>query len=215
MKQIQYYAAIIIIIANIIPNASAQRRSGSHQRGFDYELRGGLNFCQIDGDASGGYSKIGYHAGVATSMPLNDEGRIRFQVGVGLTQKGSHISNNSLDRHISLLYVEVPLMLVYDFMESRNIRLGVGMAPAILAKANVTTYGSYDQLQSDNYKNLDLLPLCLSLRYRITEHLAVDLRGNSSMLNIAIENGSGTYRILRSNKGQFNHLFQLGITYCM
>ena len=31
------------------------------------------------------------------------------------------------------------------------------------------------------------------------------------MLNIAKENGSGTYRISRANKGQFNRLIQAGI----
>ena len=193
--------------------ATAQR---GHHRGsdreFDLELRGGLNMCQIDGDASGNYNKMGFHAAVASSFPLSDDDRLRFAVEIGLTQKGSRIAGNALDRHISLLYVEVPLMLAYDLTESRALRLAAGLAPAILAKSNVTTDGSYDPLQSDNYKRLDALPVVLSLRYRFTNHLGADLRFYNSMLNMAIENGSGTYRIFRSNKGQFNRLLQVGLT---
>lgn len=191
---------------------NAQHRRNTHSRQFDLEVRGGINMCQIDGDASGNYNKIGFHGGVNTSFPISDNDRWRLLVEIGLTQKGSRIQSSSLDRHINLLYVEIPIMLAYDMLENKQLRFGAGIAPAILAKANVTTDGTYDYLQSDNYKSLDALPVCVSLRYRITGHIGVDVRYYNSMLNTAKENGSGTYRIFRSNKGQFNRLIQAGIT---
>ena len=203
---------LILILLTAANTSEAQKRRGAHSRVFDLELRGGLNFCQIDGDASGGYNKIGYHGGINTSFALSDDANWRFVVELGLTQKGSHINNSSLNRQISLLYVEVPLMLAYDLTDSKQLRIAAGVAPAILAKAKVNTDGAYDALHSDNYKRLDALPVCVSLRYRFSEHIGADLRYYNSMLNIAKENGSGTYRISRNNKGQFNNLLQAGLT---
>ncbi|MBP5190141.1 MAG: PorT family protein [Bacteroidales bacterium] len=211
MKKI-VYLLLAVTMLTVSNNAEAQHRKRSHSRVFDLELRGGVNFCQIDGDAAGSYNKIGFHGGVNTSFPISDDGSFRFIVELGLTQKGSQINNSTLDRHINLFYVEVPLMLAYDFLEQKPLRLAAGIAPAILAKAKVTTDGSYDNLQSDNYKTLDPLPFCASLRYRFSEHIGVDVRYYNSMLNIAKENGSGTYRIFRSNKGQFSRLLQAGVT---
>ncbi|MBP5327690.1 MAG: PorT family protein [Bacteroidales bacterium] len=204
--------AIILLLAATIPATFAQSRRHSDSKAFDYEIRGGINLCQIDGDASGNYNKIGFHGSVGTSYPISDDSRCRFVVELGLSQKGSHISNSSLERNISLLYVEVPLMIAYDFGEQRALRFAAGIAPAILAKANVKTDGAYDALQSDNYKRLDALPICVSLRYRFTDHIGVDVRWYNSMLNIANENGSGTYRIFRSNKGQFSRLIHAGLS---
>jgi hypothetical protein len=205
-------SSIFIVFLLSFSTLSAQHRGKNSNRQFDLEMRAGANFCQIDGDESGNFNKIGFHASVGTSFPLSDDDRWRFVVELGLTQKGSRIDNNNIDRHISLTYVEVPLMVAYDFMERQQLRIAAGVAPAILAKSNVTTDGSHDQLQSDNYKRLDLLPLCISLRYRFTDTFGFDIRLYNSLLNIANENGTGTYRIFRSNKGQFNRLVQAGIT---
>ncbi len=205
-------SSIFIVFLLSFSTLSAQHRGKNSNRQFDLEMRAGANFCQIDGDESGNFNKIGFHASVGTSFPLSDDDRWRFVVELGLTQKGSRIDNNNIDRHISLTYVEVPLMVAYDFMERQQLRIAAGVAPAILAKSNVKTDGSHDQLQSDNYKRLDLLPLCISLRYRFTDTFGFDIRLYNSLLNIANENGTGTYRIFRSNKGQFNRLIQAGLT---
>ena len=203
---------LLIAITALFAVSHAQRRGSSNNDGFDYELRAGANFCQIDGDASGHYNKLGFHAGVGTSMPVSDDGRWRFCVEVALSQKGSRIVNSSMDRNISIFYVEVPLMVAYDFLDSRRLRIAAGVAPAILAKANVTTDKTLDNAQSNNYKRFDILPLMASLRYRLTDHIGFDFRYCNSMINTAKDNGSGTYRIFRNNKGQFNRLLQAGIT---
>lgn len=202
----------LFLVLSAVNDMQAQRRGKSRSSGFDYQLRGGLNFCQIDGDASGNYNKVGFHAGVGTSMPLSDNDRLRLCVEIGLTQKGSRIANSHIDRNISLLYVEVPIMAAYDFLDSRKLRVAAGVAPAILAKAKVTTDKSFDRLQSENYKRFDALPVVASIRYCLTDNFGVDLRYYNSILNIAKENGSGVYRIFRDNKGQFNRLIQAGIT---
>ena len=205
------YTAILLLALALLPAAQAQsRKRQSHNRVFDLQVRAGLNFCQIDGDASGNYNKLGGHAALNSSFPLGDGGW-RFLVELGLTQKGARINNASLDRSISLLYVELPLMLAYDLMEGK-LRLGAGVAPAILAHASVKTDGANDELQAQNYKRLDALPVCLSAALRLNQRLGLDLHWYNSLLNTVVENGTGTYRIWRSNKGQFNRLLQLGLT---
>lgn len=207
------FILLFVLFSLFVMDAEAQHRRGKKDyNSFDYELRAGINLCQIDGDASGNYNKIGFHAGVGTSMPISNDGSWRFCVGLGLTQKGAHIVNSNLNRNISILYVEVPLMVAYDLLDNHKLRLAAGIAPAILAKANVTTDKADDLRQSNNYKRFDALPLTASIRYLITDNIGVDIRYFNSMINTAKENGSGTYRIIRSNKGQFNRLIQAGIT---
>ena len=203
---------LLTALLSAVTDSKAQRRGKSHASSFDYEIRGGINFSQIDGDGSGNYNKIGFHVGAGTSMPLSGDARWRLCVEVGLSQKGAHIVNDVFNRRISLLYVEVPLMLAYDFLDSRNLRVSAGLSPAILAAARVTDDKALNNSHSNNYKLIDALPLTAGVRYRITDHIGVDLRYCNSMLNIAKENGSGTYRISRANKGQFNRLIQAGIT---
>ena len=210
-KALQIILILSLLLGSTMPLQAQHSRKKNAGRQFDFELRGGVNFCQIDGDASGNYNKLGLHGGVNTSFPLNSDGNLRFLVEIGLTQKGSKIQNSSLDRTIALTYVEVPLMVAYDMLDSRSLRIAAGVAPAILAKANVTTDGSYDALQSNNYKRLDAFPVCVSVRYRINGNIGVDVRWYNSLLNTAIENNSGTYRIFHSNKGQFNRLIEAGI----
>ena len=124
--------AFILLCIILVPNAEAQnRKRKSHSNEFDLQFRAGLNFCQIDGDNSGNYNKLGFHGGVNTSFPIGDGGW-RFLVELGLTQKGSNINNDGFVRNISLLYVEVPLLLTYNLVDNR-LRLGAGIAPAILA----------------------------------------------------------------------------------
>ncbi len=200
---------LIIISILIISSAEAQRRGRSSE--FDLSLRAGINMCQIDGDKSGNYSQPGFHAGVNTSFPLGDSDEWRFLVEIGLSNKGSHVKQ--IDRHISLLYVEVPLMLTYNALDDR-LRIGGGVAPAILAMSNVTDDGIRNVEQSANYKRFDMLPLVLGVRYKVGGHIALGIRYYNSMLNIAKQNGSGTYRIFRSNKGQFSRLVQAGVEIC-
>ena len=189
-------------------SAEAQRHKKSSSHRFDFSIHGGASLSQIDGDGSGHYDKAGFQFGVNTSFPIGESENWRFQIETGFVQKGSHVNN--IDRYINLMYVEVPLMINYNTQEGK-LRLGAGIAPAILVKSKVTTNDVYDAPQSENYKRLDPLPVCLEARYLFGNHLGAGIRYYNSMLNVAKESGSGTYRIFRSNKGQFNRLLTVGV----
>lgn len=176
---------------------------------FDVSLRGGVTMCQIDGDNSGPYNKLGYQAGINSTFTVG--GNWRMMVEFNLTNKGSYV--NKIDRTISLTYVEVPMMLTYGFNEGR-LRLGAGIAPGILAKAHVSTSGEYEPTQSRNYRRFDALPVCAELSYRWSDHMAVFCRYSRSMVNIA-KSQSGTYVLVYGNSGQFNRFITAGFSYTL
>lgn len=183
---------------------------------FDFTFKGGINLCQVDGDSDGGFNKVGYNAGINTTFPLGDpDNGWRMLVGISLTNKGSVVSN--LNRNISLTYVEVPLLLTYNFGEydERGLRVGVGIAPAILAKASVKDNNVDNIHQSENFKKIDAVPVCIDVQYRFNSHWGVNLDYYNSMLSVTKENGEGTYRIFRSNKGAFNRLVSIGVSFRM
>lgn len=204
----KHFFLIILLALSVTALGQSHKRHGRGTE-FDFTAHAGVNLSQIDGDGSGNYDHIGFHGAVNTSFPVGDGG-LRMVVELGVSQKGSHV--NQINRDIDLLYVEVPLMLAYRMMDGR-LQAEVGVAPAILGRAKVTDAGAYNDLQSNNYKRMDMLPFCAGAQYLVGDHFGLNLRFNTSMLNVGIENGTGTYRIFRSNKGQFNRLLSAGVSY--
>ena len=173
---------------------------------FDATVSAGLNMAQIDGDATGTYNHPGLRAGVGTAF--NPESPWRPVVELAYTQKGSFISQ--YNRRLSADYVEVALMMSYNCMGDR-LRMAFGVAPGVLVRSQVDQNGSVDQAAADNFCPVDWLPLTVALRYRIGDHLCVEGRWQNSMLSVTKENGSGTYRIFRSNTGLFHRLVTFGL----
>lgn len=201
-KTLLIAVALFSVLNSQFSNLQAQGR-------FDASLFAGLNMCQIDGDAAGHYNHPGLRAGVGTSFALGSDVRSpwRMVVELAFTNKGSYIE--AYDRTLSVSYVEMPLMLAYSALDDR-VRLAAGVAPAVRVAASV----SYnDQQAVDNFTAFDWLPLTASLGYRFTDHLAIEARYQNSMLSITKQNGSGTYRIFRSNTGCFHNLVSFGLKY--
>ena len=184
------------------------------QQRFDASLFAGANFNQIDGDGAGSYNKLGFRSGVGTSFTLGHDTRSpwRMVVEVAFAQKGSRVDPDGLNRSIRLDYVELPLMLSYTALEGR-LRIAAGVAPAVLTSARVTDNEVRNNAQEDNFRRFDWLPLTASLRYRFGERLAVEARYQNSMLSISEQNSTGTYRIVRENKGAFSRNITLGLVY--
>lgn len=174
---------------------------------FRLSLKGGLTMSQIDGDNSGSYSKLGMQVGIASTMYVAGPWYTMLEFNV--TNKGSRIQK--IDRTISLTYVEVPLMLV---CRPGSARFGVaaGMAPGILAKAEVVDAGVYNSSQSGNYRRFDLLPLCVGADYRFSDRWAAYARFTMSTINIS-KTRAGTYFLSRKNVGQFNRYIAAGLSY--
>lgn len=196
---------LFFIVAVLSVNAIYAQRTG-------FQVWAGANFAQIDGDGSGNYNHLGLHVAVNASFAIGQDDSSPFGVlvEVGFTQKGSYV--NHIDRSINLSYVEVPVLLYYKLMDGR-LRLGAGVAPALLVNASVVDHGVLNEQQSDNFRRLDALPVCLDLNYLIGEHWGILARFQTSMMPISVESASGVYRIFRSNKGTFSRLLSAGLSY--
>ena len=199
-----------ILVLLLLAAPLAFLSGATHAQGrFDASVFAGLNMCQIDGDAEGGCNHPGLRAGVGTSFPLGSDVHSpwRMVVELAFTNKGSFIKD--YDYTYSVSYIELPLMLCYSAMDTR-LRLAAGVAPALRVAATAS-YG--DQLAADNFTAVDWLPLTASVSYRFSDHLGIEGRYQNSMLSITKQNGSGTYRIFRSNTGCFHNLVTVGLTY--
>ena len=178
---------------------------------FDATAFAGLNMSQIDGDGAGSYNHMGLRAGVGTSFALGDvQSPWRMVVELAFTNKGSHIED--YDRKLSASYIELPIMISYNFLDNR-MRVAAGVAPAVLVGSKVTNYGAEDIPSQENFTAFDWLPITVGLRYRFFDHLGIEARYQNSLLSITKENGSGTYRIFKDNKGCFSRLVSFALTY--
>lgn len=208
MKQTKYIFVLLMLAGVACGTANAQQR-------FDASVFAGLNFSQIDGDGDGSYNRMGLRGGVGTSFFFGWDERTpwRMVVELAFAQKGSTVNNNGWQRRIALNYVEMPVMMSYTLLANR-LRLGVGVAPAVLVGASVLDNGVDNAAQESNYKRFDWLPVLFSARYLFTDNLAVEARFSTSMLSITEQNATGTYRIFKDNKGAFNRTVFLGLAYC-
>ncbi|MBR1850675.1 MAG: porin family protein [Bacteroidales bacterium] len=182
------------------------------QNRFDAIAFVGMNMSQIDGDGAGNYNHIGLHAGIGTTFSIDADGLSPWRIGiaVGFSQKGSYIEASN--RQLSANYVEIPISVGYTALNGQ-LRLSTGIAPALLVGASVTNNGIDDRASSDNFKKVDALPFFVYATYFLSHHWGVGAQWQTSMLSITKQNGSGTYRIWRENKGAFNRLFSLHLAY--
>ena len=185
--------------------------SATSQNRFDATVFAGLNMSQIDGDGAGSYNHPGLRAGVGTSFALGDvQSPWRMVVELAFTNKGSHIED--YDRKLSASYIEIPVMISYNCFDNR-LRVAAGVAPAVLVGSKVTNYGAEDLPSQENFTAFDWLPLTIGLRFRVFDHLGLEVRYQNSFLSITKENGSGTYRLFKDNKGAFSRLVSFALTY--
>ena len=196
---------ILVIFLALLSPLAAQNR-------FDAALALGVNLGQIDGDNSGHYTHFGIHGGIQTSFALSPDpdGKLRMLLELGVTQKGANKANTSI--HTDLLYVEIPILITYSLFSSR-LRLGVGWAPAILARAKVTDAGVRDPASEKAYRRMDWVPLCADITYFFNRHWAASARINASFLSIMDNPSHGTYRVFRNNKGAFNNYLSFNLIY--
>lgn len=200
MKRIIAAIAIMLLITEVAAQST-----------FDFSVKGGINLCQIDGDQSGSYNKAGYNVGANTTFPLG-QGNWRMLVGIGVSEKGAYVKG--LDRTISLTYIEMPLLLTYNIgtNDGAVIRLGAGVAPAVLGKTRAIESGTELPEVEQRYKKTDPLPFCADLQYRFPSHIGVGVRYYNSLLSVN-ETKNGAYRIVRKNSGAFNRLLSFCISY--
>ena len=177
---------------------------------FDATIWGGLDMSQIDGDGAGHYQHLGFHAAINTTFALgkDEDSHWKMLIELGYSQRGSHI--DKVNMKINLQYVEIPIMMTYRFGQ---FRIGAGIAPGLLVNATVIESNVPNDIAANAYYKFDKLPVLAELNW-CRKHWMVLARIQTSMLPISSNIPyKDSYRIFRSNKGEFSRSITIGVGY--
>lgn len=138
---------------------------------FEAELIGGLNASQVDGDGYGGFDKPGLVGGMAVRYPLGEN--LYVQPEILYIQKGSRSKSNDMDYfRWRLNYVEVPVVIRYEFHERFNVQAGV--AADILISSMFDNGGGF--VQFNQQVNRISWVSALGFEYAFSEKFALNAR---------------------------------------
>ena len=106
---------------------------GQKADGFHAGFLGGLVASQVDGDNYAGYNRLGIQFGGFTNFMINEDWG--GQVEIKYIQKGSKHQSQKHGTYFELKfdYVEVPLLVNYQFDEKISFEGGLGVAYLIRA----------------------------------------------------------------------------------
>ncbi len=109
---------IIFVLIGMLTAVFAQEKESTDVSRFYGGVRVGFTASQISGDDLTGFHKVGAHAGGFVNHAIVPSGRLKLQLELDFTMKGSHShtpKNVIADNFYSLTlgYMEVPLMLVW------------------------------------------------------------------------------------------------------
>ncbi|MBW6496781.1 MAG: PorT family protein [Bacteroidales bacterium] len=189
-------------------------------QGFDGGLRGGIAASEVSGDNLGGPDKLGWFAAVFTSTGVGTYSRLQLELLY--IQKGSRSrpneKNNFYDYRFSLQYVEVPLVLIYDFPFGENMRHGgrlsleAGLSLAFLVAALEKENDLEIDLAQEKPYNEAELNFLLGLYYPVADRLKFHLRFSQGITPLRPHlGGSQTWY----NRGQYNTVWTFGLAWSL
>ena len=162
---------------------------------FSQGFKGGINIglcpSQIDGDASGGFNKLGFMGGFFVKRQFSEKSGIHL--GLNFASKGSKESLNKdsdlIPQKITVNYIEIPVL--YDLYYKKFI-FEFGLVAGVFVSAKHTdNYGSVisKDERSYNYNKFDLCPH-IGMNYFYTKRLGFNFALSHSVLPI---NGASPY----------------------
>lgn len=114
----RYRLLMLVVFLGMTVAATAQEKEKDPLSRFYGGVRVGFTASQISGDDLAGFHQVGAHAGVFVNHAINASGRLKLQLELDFTMKGSHsytpkneVSYNFYS--LTLGYVEMPLMLIW------------------------------------------------------------------------------------------------------
>ena len=107
-----------LLLLGLLCSLSAQEKGKDPLSRFYGGVRVGFTASQISGDDLSGFHKVGAHAGLFVNHAVIPSGRLKLQLELDFTMKGSHSKapkNQVADNFYSLTlgYVEMPLLVVW------------------------------------------------------------------------------------------------------
>ncbi|MGB0839673.1 MAG: porin family protein [Chitinophagales bacterium] len=196
------HIAVVVTMSTLFFHISVAQESQVFNAGFTF----GGNFTQIDGDAIGGYTKIGLNAGLVSEINLNDSWRLGFELLY--SQKGSSTffstgNTTSTNFTIALDYIDIPILIkYYDWRGGFTFGAGGSLGRIIRGKYTEDGVDLSDILFNEPYptNRWDIAYLA-DLGYMINDVWGVNIRYQYSLLKIRTDPTSN-FR----NQGQFNNV---------
>ncbi len=205
----------------------------------------GANFSQIEGDDVHGFTKVGVNAGLGLKLPLNRAQTWYVTAEMLYVQKGSykHCSEGYFDTlyyaselfedvdrsvdfnpnikcHISLDYVQIPVLFHYEDMRSGcDIGLGFAWGRLVRAKDIYNGFTRTTNIRSGSYKTSDWTVMA-DVGIRLYKNLSLNVRWEYSLTPIRTmqvgfnrSDGSGGYEVQWDTRKFYNHTLSLRVSY--
>lgn len=165
-------------------------------------LKGGLNISTLSNSQGGERgSRLGFNGGLLAHIHLSPEWSL--QPEVVYSSQGAKYTVNDGEHNLALNYLNIPLLLQYNFDNGFRLQTGpqVGFLASVKDKRNGAETGFFT---SDDFKTVDF-SWSAGLGYLTYSGLGIDGRYNFGISNI---NDAGTAVV-------HNNVFQIGLFYLL
>jgi hypothetical protein len=183
--------------------ANAQRFAGS--------VIAGLSATQVAGDQLSGFNKSGFIAGGSVSNKLSE--KFSLEMEIKFAQKGSKSVRDTLTYkyyRMSLNYVEVPLLLQYNYSKKFQFNVGISIGSLVSHKEE-DQYGIIPDANSLPFEKVEYA-VCGGMYYGITENFFLNLRMSNSILPIR-KLGDNSLHLSYLQSGQYNTVLEFTLKY--
>lgn len=176
----------------------------------------GMNMCQVDGDAYGGYHKAGLNVGAVVYAQFSP--KVGISMEMLYSQKGSraviqttspYVGDYLQKYYLDLNYVEIPLM--FNFLTNKRLHGSLGASYSRLVKSKedmITDQGFYID-QDKYYFNKNNIDGIAGISYQLYKSLFVSFRYQYSLTTIR----PASRAIIGWGINEYNNLFALRFTY--
>jgi hypothetical protein len=171
---------------------------------FQFGVKAGANFSTFTGDADGLKTLVGFNGGVYAKLPVTHTVSIQPELVYSGQGAKEDISGTTISLHAN--YFNIPVLLKYQNFTGFFIETGPQLGFLMSAREKVGG-NSADVKSAFNSSDFAWV---FGVGYKIpTTHLAIDLRYNLGISNIADNGNSG------DNSKVHNGVFQIGLMYAL
>lgn len=184
---------------------------------FNAGLIAGAAFSQVDGDRYAGYNQLGWTAGAYANLPISNHFAMQTELRYSLLGAHSSVKEvveyNYQPYNLRLHYVEIPLMLRYDFghftvygkkLDFISLEAGVSLDLRMRATENVN--GDY-QVTTSRW-NFFSMTGNAGIHFDITKHIGLGARFMYSIVPIRFSGYQGWFI-----NQYYNKVIQFTLTY--
>jgi hypothetical protein len=192
---------LLILAGTFFATANAQ---------FAFGIKAGANFSNVNGDGLNGSSTsslVGFNGGVFFKIPVAGHWAIQPELvysGQGFKQTESGITGTQTEN-----YINIPVLLKYRFPMGLFIETGPQVGFLMSANAKVQNVSEGDK---SSFNSTDVAWAVGAGFHIPTTKLAVDVRYNIGLSNIANNNNNGGSS---SSGSVHNGVFQIGLMYTL